>query len=228
MARIATRLDFEPANATELRKAMYGNKRAGYREYPFFEERLTALNTRFSPSGQDVLVAGCAYGYLVNKMVDAGYEAYGLDASAWVIGRALEVNPHLFSVADGGTGDVTRLAVADALVEAEVDTFRTDVMGITGQKKIDITITEDMMSMLTDAEIPVALAALRSQTQANLLHIITPNDMPGTEYPRDFMQAGDLHPGQDPINWKSSSEWFALVSPPDVLVVPPDYLVVTE
>jgi len=221
--RLATREDFEPANSTELAEAMYGaldpsGTPEGYRRYPHLSKRVNELNQRFAPNGQKLLVAGCAFGFLVDDLVGVGYDAYGIDASAWAIGRSNEVLP----------GIAARVGVVDATVESEINDFRRNVMGIQGNRKIDLAVTEDLLPVLRDDEIPLALAALRAQTQANLLHIVTPSDMPGTEYPGDYMQPGQLNDSQaDPINWKTTAEWLAIVSPPDVLVTAPDYQVVT-
>lgn len=194
MALIATREDYEPANPTEGASALYYNPAdgSGYTEYPFFQERVDALIGRFAPNGQKLAIFGCGFGYLVKLAVEAGYNAFGFDASSYAINRGKALLPTV----------ANRLFVRDATTSAGVNGAKSDA-GLKGQQKFPLLVTEDMLTCLTDAEIAVALPLLRGACSSNLLHIVMLED-PSTE--------------QDPrVNWKTAAEWKAILSPPDVV-----------
>jgi hypothetical protein len=169
---------------------LYWNPADGssYRRYPFFADRVDALKQRFAPNGQALLIAGCAFGYLVDQARQAGYNAWGCDGSAWAVSQAV----------------VSQVQQADVLVPAQLDAV-ANAAGLRGNPpRWDLLVTEDLLTCLTDAEIPTALANLRARCRANLAHLVTPLDPATTQDPR--------------ITWKSYADWKAIVSPPDVLL----------
>lgn len=167
----------------------------GYREYPYFAERVDALRQRFAPNGQVSLVVGCGWGYLVNQAVAAGYDAYGIDASSYAIDKAKALFPAIAS----------RFVLGDALTAAGMDAVSA-AAGLHGNPpRFDLLITEDFLECLSDAEIATGLPLWRARCRTNLAHIVTPND------------GSNLDPR---INWKTIDQWKAIVSPPDVLIGP--------
>lgn len=169
----------------------------GYTRYAFFGMRLDSLKQRFAPNGQKLLVAGCGWGFLVDELLTAGYDAWGCDASAYCVGKAPQVLP---------AASAARVRQADVLVAAQLDAMAR-AAGLRGNPpRWDLLVTEDLLEMLTDAEIPTALALLRARCRANLGHIVTPFDP---------WEGANCDPR---VNWKTYDQWRAIVSPPDVLI----------
>jgi len=203
---IATRPLFEPADEVERNSAWYSS---GYADSPLFQGRVNELSRRFAPSGQKLLIVGCGFGYLVDKAVTLGYDAWGIDASAYAINRGKEVLPAIAS----------RLIVADALVDAQVKAAAT-AAGIPGANpRFELLVTEDLLTCLTDTEVTTALTVLRGRSRTNLLHIVTcirPDWWPETTEAE--RRARDLATRDPSMNWKTLTEWRAILTPPDVVM----------
>lgn len=198
MSLWATAADFEQGGAG----ALYSNP--PYSDYPFFQTRLDGLKQRFAPTGQKLLIVGCAFGYLVNLAVAAGYDAYGID-NAYAIGKAQALFPAI----------ATKLIVADALTATTLDSAAKTAGLHGGTPKWPLLLTEDVLPCMSDAEIQTALTNLRARCTTNLLHFVT---------------GGDGGPECDPrINWKPIGgdpanpatipvgSWRAVLCPPDVV-----------
>lgn len=183
MSLLATAADFE-------RGGLYS---APYGRYPFFQQRVDALKGRFAPNGQKALVVGCGYGYLVDDLVAAGYDAWGVDASQYAISKGQSLLP----------GVASRLAVADALDGASLDAVAKSA-GLHGKTPTwTLLLTEDVLPCMSDAEVATALANLRARCTSNLLHLVTP---------------GHADPDHDArLNWKTIDGWRAVLCPPDVV-----------
>lgn len=197
MALVATRADYEPANAGEGAAALYYNPATGqgYRQYPFFQERIDSLKGRFAPNGQKLLVAGCGWGYLVQLAVAAGYDAWGVDASAYAVGKAQ---------AAIGAALAPRILQADVLNATQLRQA-ANAAGIPGgNPRFALLVTEDVLPCLTDGEITTAVTNLRARCTSNLLHICTLADPSVVQDSR--------------CNWKTGAQWKALLSPPDLVV----------
>lgn len=194
MSLLASRADFEPATPEEGAAALYYNPAdgQGYRAYPFFQERLDALKGRAAPNGQKLAVWGCGWGYLVQLAVQAGYDAYGFDASTYAVNKAKALSPALAG----------RFFVRDALVSGDVNGARGDA-GLRGKNAFALLVTEDLLTCMSDAEVGACLPLLRGICSANLLHIVTVADPTATQDSR--------------VNWKAPAQWKALLSPPDVV-----------
>lgn len=184
-----------------------------YLDGPWFQARVDELTGRFAPAGQKVLVAGAGFGYLVDRLVTAGYDAWGCDASAHVLANATSA----------------RIVSGDVLSAASLDDVR-DAAGLKGQQKFDLCVTEDLLTCFSDAEITTAVANLRDITQANLLHLVTCarpdwftdavvwDDDLGQYVPGPTAAEQDLA-GRDPaFNWKTLAEWEAILTPPDTVL----------
>jgi SAM-dependent methyltransferase len=165
-----------------------------YSRFPFFQTRVDELKQRYAPAGQRLLVVGCGYGYLVDDCVAAGYDAYGIDASAYAIGKGQTLLP----------GIASRLTVADALDAAALDQAAKGWGLKGGTPKWTLLITEDCLPCMTDTEVQTALTNLRARCTTNLAHVVTCGD-PAVDK-------------VDPrINWKSVDGWRTVLCPPDVV-----------
>jgi len=198
---LATQQDFEPANPSEGAAALYYEPNqplgTGYRQFSFFQARIDQLKGRIAPNNQKLAIWGCAWGFLVQDAVTAGYDAYGFDASAYAINKGKQIMP---------ANIASRLFQRDATVSADVTASRNDA-GLKGNTRFALLVTEDMFTCLTDAEINTALPLLRGVCSANLGHMVLPLE-----------QTGNGQPGDPRINWKSIAQWKALLSPPDQVI----------
>lgn len=184
MSLLASAADFEQGGLYE----------PPYSRFPFFQTRLDELKQRFAPTGQKLLIVGCGYGYLVDDAVTAGYDAWGVDASAYAINKGKTLLPAI----------ANRLIVADALVGAQLDAAATTA-GLKRNVKWPLLVTEDVLTVMSDAEVQTCLTNTRARCSTNLLHFVIPGD-PQTE------------PSCDPrINWKTIDAWRAVLCPPDVV-----------
>jgi hypothetical protein len=200
MSLLASQPDFEPATPEEGATALYYNPDmpdgvTGYRLYPMFQMRIDQLKGRLQPNNQKVAIWGCAFGYLVQLAVGAGYDAHGFDASAYAVQRASQILP---------ANIASRIHLRSALVAADVTASRADA-GLSGNQRFALLLTEDMLTCMSDAEINTCLPLLRASSQANLGHMVTTIEEAGT--------------GRDArINWKTVAQWKALLSPPDQVI----------
>lgn len=180
--RLASAADFEG-----------GGLYTQYHRYPFFAERAAELSRRFQ-NGK-ILIAGCGWGYLVEDALAAGFDAWGCDASAYAVAKSQEV---LAAPAR------SRIIQADITVRSQLTTLRSTA-GLTGAQRFRAVVTEDVLPVLTDAEITAALIELRRIAIAGaVLHIVTPGD------PADPAKFA-------PLNWKPIETWRALCAPDLVL-----------
>jgi hypothetical protein len=196
---LAARQDFEPANPTEGASALYyvpGMDTAYHygSMAATFQARIDALKGRFAPNNQKLAIWGCGWAWLVSFAVTAGYDAYGFDASSYAVTKAKAMFPAISS----------RIFQRDALIATDVTAAKNDA-GIHGNTRFALLVTEELLDVMSDAEIAVTLPLLRGICSSNLAHIVT--------------STSDVDPPRDPrVNWKDYAAWKALLSPPDVVV----------
>ena len=181
--RLASASDFESG-------ALYGPP--GYRRYPFFAERADLILNLYGAGGK-VLVVGCGWGFLVDELLTRGYDAWGLDGSSYAIAKAAEVLP---------AASAQRVLLADTTNRQQVVAVRA-AAGVVGNQRFKLIVTEDVLPVLSDAEVAVAVAECR-RVATNVLHIVTPGD------PTDPSKLAGL-------NWKSIETWASLVAPDTLL-----------
>lgn len=180
-----------------------------------YQRRRDVIASQFGPpDGRSLSIAGCGYGYLVDELTDDGWtNCAGFDDGVWCLTRILA----------GELPASKKLLVvkADVLDETGPESTQTvkQQFGITGQNKIDLVISEDLLPCLSDAELTTALENMRDMA-TSVAHIVTvvDTDQNGQEFqpPGTYMSAADLHPGQE-LNWKTAAAWKELVSS-DVLI----------
>jgi len=66
----------------------------GYRDYPINTIRVEKIIDMAHPSS--VLDVGCAYGYIVKRLLDKGIHAVGMDISHWCEEQAKDICPNHF------------------------------------------------------------------------------------------------------------------------------------
>lgn len=170
MAVLATQARFEE-----------GGWYSQYRNYPFFAQRAAWINQTV-PTGK-LLIAGCGWGYLVDELLKLGRDVWGIDASAYCVGKG---------IAPG------RVFQRSALVRADLNAAKT-AAGVASNGRFAAGVTEDLLPCLTVPEVSSALQELR-RACTSLLHIVTPGD--GSAQP----------PGRVPeMTWRDVAGWKQIV-----------------
>lgn len=130
---------------------------------------------------------------MVKHLTDLGYtDVWGSDVSAELITYGRAQYPALAS----------RLLIADCLNNSgnalPSMTGVRRAAGLNGGNKFALLITDDLLTVLTDAEATIALTVLRA-TASTLIHVLWPKYTDGTV--------------QDPtLNWRIvPSEWQAFI-----------------
>jgi len=132
-------------------------------DFPFVLDRAEQIKGRFSQPTTRILIVGCAMGTLVHLLTQAGYtNVWGSDASQWAIDEGRLAFP---AIAD-------RLLVADALSAQQMTSVRR-AAGLTGNQRFPLCITDDVLTVMSDAECTSALTILRA-TATTLLHVLWP------------------------------------------------------
>jgi SAM-dependent methyltransferase len=185
MARQATADDFEGRRADSLYTL--------YRRYDFFATRAAIIHARYPAVGK-ILIAGCGYGYLVDELVKLGRDAWGIDAATYAVNTGKAEMPQIAG----------RLILADAGNSLDMQAARA-AAGLTGNRRFDLIVDEDMLPVMSDAEATGALAQMRANVlNGRIFHIITPGD------PVDPSKVAAL-------NWKSIGAWKAIMGAEPIL-----------
>lgn len=166
-----------------------------YQDHPMFAQRANELNGRYAQN--KVLIAGCGYGYTVNYCLNLGMDIWGCDASQYALDKATEVLPPAARA---------RITMGDITSRNSLNSVRS-FAGLSGKQLFQGVVTEDVLGVLTPAEVSTALVELR-RIGNTVLHIVTcskPTDMPG-----------DRHPD---LIWRSQQEWKSIATPDLVMDV---------
>jgi hypothetical protein len=192
MARLASAADFEGLAPDAMYEA--------YRRYPFFAHRARyvqrlvdrlkqtpALPANSTPATTHVVVVGAGWGFLVDELMALGFDAYGIEASAYAHGKAAEHVPSSVHA---------RMHQKDGLSAVQFTEVRR-AAGLKGGQLFDLGISEDILPCLDDQEVMQLRGIMRGQCR-NLLHIITPG-APG-------------EPKVTALNWKTMADWRTLLA----------------
>jgi len=155
---------------------------AGYGEYKrwerdgseYWKDKAADWVNNLALSGKKVLDIGCAKGFLVKDLRDAGVDAWGIDVSSYAISEAEEgISPYL--------------QVADARL--------LSTLGYT-RNEFDILITSRFLECLTNAEI-VAFNTASSFIAKKQVHLITPTGKINS----DFYNTKTAQEWRDSFSW---------------------------
>ena len=160
--------------------------------YPFLAARAATIRGKFSQPTTKILIAGCGFGSMVRFLTDAGYtQVWGCDASQWAIEQGKARWPDI----------AARLLVADCLNNAGNSlpsmTGVRRAAGLNGGSKFPLCITDDVLTVMSDAEVQTALTVLRA-TATTLFHVLWPLDPTAVQDPN--------------LNWKTVPQgWQAFI-----------------
>ena len=156
-------------------------------------QRRDDLVARGVASNSSVVVVGCAYGFLIEYLIDAGISnVWGIEPSPWVWANAGEFRADVLPRVVDATVGVTSIATIRALLSA---------VGVPNPQRFNFVIDEDAAASHSDAELPAFIAGcealLQGNQRARIVHIVS------TLIP----SAG---PGDSSQNWKVLSDWQAV------------------
>jgi hypothetical protein len=202
MSRLASQADFFASYDAEGNKIPgTGNLYDEYRRFPFFAERANEIANRFPTSIGKIVVFGCGFGYLVDELVQRGFDAWGVEAADFARNKAAEVLPF---------ASASRIVLANIANRAALNNVRA-AAGLTGNARFALGISEDVLPVCTDAaEAQLALAECRriiSTTPGRFVHWIT------CTKPEDQAQQVQRLPG---LLWLSRAEWRAIIGTTDL------------
>ena len=124
-----------------------------------FRDTAAFLASTF-PDAESFLDAGCAKGFLVKCLRDAGKQAWGFDSSPWAIRHALPA-----------AAPFLRVAAAESAQ---------------WERTCDITVALDLFSHLTEDQAAAALEHARAWTKVGLLAVIQLGEQGNTATGRDL------------------------------------------
>ncbi len=197
MSRMASQVDFFASyDAEGVKIPGTGNLYDHYTRYQFFAERASIIAQRFAPNIGKVVVFGCGFGYLVDELVQRGYDAWGVEMADYARNKAAEVLPF---------ASANRVILANMANNQALNAVR-NAAGLTGNQRFAVGISEDILPVCTDEnEVRVALTAghgIVSTTAGRMIHWITCSK-PETQGDLDFRLPGLL--------WKSRTQWATLI-----------------
>ncbi len=150
-----------------------------------FADRAIAMLNRGITNSTSVLVVGCGFGFLMEKLVDAGIEVHGIDPGSYLWATTSEIR-----------ADVLPLMVND-WIGSGTEKASLQALGITGQAKFNFIVDEDAAAMHDDAELPAFIEGLEDRLQGNqtarIVHLVTTGNS-----------------GDTAVNWKSLADWKAV------------------
>lgn len=181
---------------------------------PMFKHRAQLIQSIFPPvAGRKVVVAGCAYGFLVHELVQLGYDAWGFDGAQYAVGAAqAQLSrwlPALGFSAPYITSIVNRLQFGNVATLADLNAVKS-AAGVANNSQFEVCIVEDLHSTCqTDNEVGVGLTSLRRVQSGRrsftnqIFHIITAIDQGRID------SMNGLLPG---LLWKTMAQWRELIN----------------
>lgn len=136
---------------------------------------------------------GCAYGFLMEYLIDAGItDVWGIEPSPWIWANTSEIRADVLPKIVNATVGVDSLSTIQGLFQAA---------GMGNPRKGDWILDEDAISSsLNDTEIANFIAGCEDLLQGNakgrIIHIVTPLATSGI-------------PGDSALLWKTMADWKA-------------------
>src|SRR6478609_4582854 len=158
----------------------------------YLVQRAETLRGRFATLTISILVAGCGTGVLVKRLKDLGYtNVWGCDFSTELINYGKTLYPDIAS----------RLLVANCLSNSGTAlpsmTGVRRAAGLSGNNRFTLCITDDMLTVMSNAEVATCLTVLRA-TATTLIHVLWPLDPTAVK--------------DETLNWKTVPQgWQAVI-----------------
>lgn len=200
MSRLASQNDFFASYDQNGEKVpgtgvIYDN----YTRFPYFAWRADWIASHFATSVGKIVVFGAGFGYLVDELVQRGFDAWGVEAADFARNKAAEVLPF---------ASANRIVLANMANSAALNQVRS-AAGLTGNQRFAVGISEDVLPVCTDdTEARVGLETAHgivSTAAGRFVHWITCTK---PEFPNDL---ASRYPG---LLWKSRAQWRTLINTP--------------
>ncbi len=170
----------------------YGRPFYGNLASSMFNTRKNWLTGYGLDNNADVLVVGSGFGFLLEFLLDAGIECWGIEPGSW-----------FWDPANDGEwrADVKVRTVNDWIGSGTEQAALEALPGTPNRAKFTWIIDEDCATMHSDAELPAFIAACEDRLQGNargrIVHIVTPLRV-------------ETGPGNQAVNWKLMADWKAV------------------
>lgn len=185
---------FEGRSVADPHPAGYSDYRRGLLPFDFYADVIaTELQADgIDPTGEKVLVCGCAYGYTVEYLIDQwDVDAYGMDVSQWAVDQA-----------DSEIGYGGRIYQGDVLSSQDL----SDVRKATPGGKFRAIIIECVLECLTDSEAQTAAENARSEAQHSTYVRVWSTD--GSDLNADYYNAKTLAEWQSLCDPNAEDRWM--------------------
>lgn len=157
-----------------------------------FLNRASQLAARGVAPNVSVLVVGSAYGYLIERLLEAGIpNVWGIEPGDWWW------NP--LNAAEWSTQALLR--TAKDWIGSGNEQASLNALGVPGQARFNFVIDEDVATCHSDAELPAFIAGLEARLQGNnksrIVHLVSASRTTGVG-------------GDSALNWKTLDDWKAV------------------
>lgn len=172
---------------------------AGYRDYrpamlpfkwyaEFLYDELISMN--MNPEGEKVLVVGCAYGYVVDFLInDWNVDAYGMDISQWAVDNAPA------SISD-------RIYQGDARNASDMEAIRKNTKG----GHFAAIYNECVLECLSDSSAVTMRDNMRSESKYEVFHRVWSTD--GSDLNTEWYNGKDIAEWQSLVDPNGEDHWY--------------------
>jgi hypothetical protein len=154
-----------------------------------FETRKDWLTGYGLDNNAKILVVGCAFGFMIEYLLDTGFDVWGIDNSPWVWANAAEIR-----------ADVLPLIANDWLGSGTEQDSLDVLPNVPNNATFGWILDEDAASSHSDAELPAFIDACEDRVRGNakgrIIHLVSPIRPQGG--------------GDSAVNWKTMAEWKAV------------------
>lgn len=177
---------FEGLSVSDPHPAGYSDYRRSMVDFKWYAQKIhdELVSQGIDPTGEKVLVVGCAYGYTVEYLIDDwDVDAYGMDVSTYAVNQA-----------DSEIAYGDRIYQGDVMSSQDLQNVRQTTQG----GKFAVIHNEAVLECLTDSEAQTACENMRGEAQDAVSHVV---------YTIDSTVNAEWY------NDKNLSEWESLCDP---------------
>lgn len=185
---------FEGRTATNPHPAGYSHYRRDLLPFDSYADFMAneIIADGIDPAGEKVLVAGCAYGYTVEHLIEQwDVDAYGMDVSSFAVQQA-----------EAATAYGDRIYLGDLTSSQDIRNVRQSTPG----GRFRAVFSECVLECLTDSEATSAASNAREEAQHSTYHRIWTAD--GSDVNPDYYNAHTLSEWQSLCDPAGDDRWY--------------------